>query len=413
MTGSEELNRVTSYKCGRCGALLEASPDTLLTICRYCGYPNPVIGNIKRESIYIVPSRFDEDTIVKHVETRYRERVVNVEGYYIPIWVYDASIVGEIEYRSIYSRKYSEESGDKASEKYSFETRYSLHISGCRDRDFPGLNEVYQHYLVTKPSTTKLMDLEQGDWHRKGLKILSPSVDPIVLERLSEERITLDVLKDLDRYLLKKVSKLDVDIAGVSEPTLLYLPVWVVVCRRKGRVRQMILSGWDGELVYEWRHMGLPDLLKDTLKYVGIMAVITMFLLNSFLIPYSFTTIGTLYFRFAYIVGWIITIFLLTLFFRRVGSFVKDILGEILLSFIRFERILGYIALRILFLFIGVGVVVLSLIAYYIGVASPIIISILVFLSLAFLFISVNYLLINKLRELFRSVRTIKRGGRS
>lgn len=45
-----------TFRCERCGAPLEVSPETIIAVCPYCGYPNHISGNIKTENIYIVPS---------------------------------------------------------------------------------------------------------------------------------------------------------------------------------------------------------------------------------------------------------------------------------------------------------------------------------------------------------------------
>lgn len=85
-----------TFKCERCGAPLEVSPETIIAVCPYCGYPNHISGNIKTENIYIVPPSLDKNTIAqsfwKRVEKDFDLRrikddiqIVGIEGgHYAP-----------------------------------------------------------------------------------------------------------------------------------------------------------------------------------------------------------------------------------------------------------------------------------------------------------------------------------------
>ncbi|MDK2383629.1 MAG: hypothetical protein QI199_02315, partial [Candidatus Korarchaeota archaeon] len=45
-----------AYRCERCSAPLEVSPETIVAICPYCGYPNHISGTLSVKDVWIVPS---------------------------------------------------------------------------------------------------------------------------------------------------------------------------------------------------------------------------------------------------------------------------------------------------------------------------------------------------------------------
>lgn len=56
------LSSDSGFRCGRCGAPLEVSPETIVSICSYCGYPNWIREDLKSD-IYIVENVVEEEAV--------------------------------------------------------------------------------------------------------------------------------------------------------------------------------------------------------------------------------------------------------------------------------------------------------------------------------------------------------------
>ncbi|RLE68808.1 MAG: hypothetical protein DRJ43_04925, partial [Thermoprotei archaeon] len=100
------------YRCARCGAPLPVTPETIVSICEYCGYPNPIQGVVSEDDVYVLPaisqdsalrefwrivkSDFDLKRLAREID------VFNVRGVYVPVWLGEVRVRGRISY---YRRK--------------------------------------------------------------------------------------------------------------------------------------------------------------------------------------------------------------------------------------------------------------------------------------------------------------------
>jgi len=86
----------SGFRCSNCGAPLEISPETIVAICSYCGYPNWVRGDLKSD-IYIVKS-VDEEEAVK-IAKRYigLSSINRPLILFIPFYIAEASADADYE----------------------------------------------------------------------------------------------------------------------------------------------------------------------------------------------------------------------------------------------------------------------------------------------------------------------------
>ncbi|NJE60902.1 hypothetical protein E3E51_03940 [Thermococcus sp. 21S7] len=83
-------------RCERCGAPLETTPEDVIVVCPYCGYPNSYDRIFTEKNVFFVESlpkkeilrlfrervRRDKD----YLGLRGKVEVAKVEGFYVPIW---------------------------------------------------------------------------------------------------------------------------------------------------------------------------------------------------------------------------------------------------------------------------------------------------------------------------------------
>jgi len=83
-------------RCKRCGAPLETTPEDIIVVCPYCGYPNSYDKIFTEKNVFFVESlpkkeilrlfwervRRDKD----YLGLRGKIEVVKVEGFYVPMW---------------------------------------------------------------------------------------------------------------------------------------------------------------------------------------------------------------------------------------------------------------------------------------------------------------------------------------
>ncbi len=101
-----------SYKCQNCGAEIVADEQTAATFCVYCGntaiLKNKLSGEFKPN--LIIPFKTEKEQAIKAFEELSKGRPfvprdfnnkVNIEkikGVYIPFWLYDIDVTGEVDY---------------------------------------------------------------------------------------------------------------------------------------------------------------------------------------------------------------------------------------------------------------------------------------------------------------------------
>ena len=106
---SENIEYV-SYRCQNCGAEIVADEQTAATFCVYCGntaiLKNKLSGEFKPD--YIIPFKTEKDAAIKAFENiskgklfvpkdfNSKANIEKIRGVYIPFWLYDFEVCGEI-----------------------------------------------------------------------------------------------------------------------------------------------------------------------------------------------------------------------------------------------------------------------------------------------------------------------------
>jgi len=169
---------------------------------------------------------------------RKRMQIVDVEGFYIPVWVSSVAVEGVCEYLEIEDRRVV-----RRSERIAYETP----IGFCARRAVAAfaVTDVIYHFLKTfdEKLFVRLIDLSPEEWERTKLKVLNTEIDVSeVKDRMLEDAI------DLARHKhgTKTVVFFYARSMFMQEPRLYFLPLWIIYYRVGSGVYRMALAGWDG-----------------------------------------------------------------------------------------------------------------------------------------------------------------------
>ena len=133
---------VASYACHSCGGELITDANTAATACPYCGNPvvlsHNVSGQLKPDCI--IPFKLDKKAAIaalsKHLsgkpllpkQFKDENHIKEIQGVYVPFWLYDATAFGQAQYHATRVRNWSD------SRFYYTETsHYRVNRSGYLD----------------------------------------------------------------------------------------------------------------------------------------------------------------------------------------------------------------------------------------------------------------------------------------
>ena len=118
-----EAEGLNSYSCPTCGAELVCDETTAATTCPYCGNPTVVPGQfsgaLKPE--FVLPFKMTKDDAVRALRAHYRGKpflprtftagnhIEEIQGVYVPFWLFDGGAEGEVDYKAANSRTYKDD----------------------------------------------------------------------------------------------------------------------------------------------------------------------------------------------------------------------------------------------------------------------------------------------------------------
>ena len=141
-TSAEELQEadgLRSYVCHACGGQILGDETTAATACPYCG--NPVVmmeqftGSLKPD--YVIPFQKNKKDAIAALKKHYQGKrllpkifkdenhLQEVQGLYVPVWLFDADADGDVRYKATRVRSWSDSNYD-----YTQTSFYALIRSG-------------------------------------------------------------------------------------------------------------------------------------------------------------------------------------------------------------------------------------------------------------------------------------------
>ena len=250
------------FKCERCGAPLEVSPETIVAVCPYCGYPNHISGSLKTENMYIVPT-LDKNAIAKAFWNRVERHfdlkrmknmieIVDIEGHYAPYWVGNVYVSGEVEYTVREEECHTDSEGN--TECHTVEKHYhdyvdeTLRLIGSARRQVKsfGVDDIIRHYSKVRPEGKRLLDLDEDQWGKIKLEILNTEMDEAQAKMVMRED-AIDIVRSRYSSRADRIDRFDVIAEEPQNVALFLLPMWTVYYKVENSIFHTVFAGWDGK----------------------------------------------------------------------------------------------------------------------------------------------------------------------
>ncbi len=277
------------YICKSCGAEILTDGTTAATHCPYCDSevvindafdgglrPNGVIPfKVTKEKMKQIVDSFGKGKKLLPRDFFTNKRVDDVQGIYVPFWLFDGTVNGVVEFEGEKSRKY--EDGDYEVEEtkyYALERGGELSfknvpVDGAEKMDDALMESIgpYKFEEVVDFQTAFLSGYLADRFDR------DPDLSVPRAQQLMEESMVKWFEKSTKDFSSVRVKKRDL---YVSDPKVRYvlLPVYIINCRYGGKSYRYAINGQTGKMVGE-----LPISKKRRNAYFfGIFGAVTLIL---------------------------------------------------------------------------------------------------------------------------------------
>ena len=278
-----QADGLLSYSCPSCGAELICEESTAATSCPYCGNPTVVPGQFSGglRPDFIVPFKLSKEDAVKALKAHYKRKIFlpkrfteenhvqEIQGIYVPFWMFDGEAKGDAHYEATRSHTYI--SGDY---KITKTEHYDVYRAGTVTFEKVPVD------ASSKLSDDHMDSIEPYDYRE--LKPFSTAYLPgfladkfdVTVEQC-QERADQRCAGTLSSALRKTVKQYDtctlldnsVDLKRGKVHYAL-MPVWMLNTKWKGKDFLFAMNGQTGKLV--------GDLPVSWGKFWGLFAAIAV-----------------------------------------------------------------------------------------------------------------------------------------
>lgn len=120
----QDGEKMRSYSCPSCGAVVLCDETTVATSCPYCGNPAVLLGPFQdqRRPDLVIPFKLTKEDAVKRLQRHYQKKILlpkvfkeqnhieKIQGVYVPFWLFDETAEGTMRFEATKSSTYR--SGD-------------------------------------------------------------------------------------------------------------------------------------------------------------------------------------------------------------------------------------------------------------------------------------------------------------
>jgi len=275
-------------RCQRCGAPLELTPETIVAVCEYCGFPNWT-SQAYIHPIELVPARSSEARYFfqKYLETdpdmkslRGRVELRGTDTIYVPLYI--AEVEATARYSGVATVTLTRTKIVKTSKgtEVRTETRYvTVSVSGVVDRDFElplvarrvvdktMVEPLVSYYMKTRPESTPIQNVE---WDEVKGTVLASEVTPQDAQVWARDEACDQLQEEVEKLMEKEARA---KAAAMSPGWIPGLVVWSskrIPCKAVNRrlspillvpmiiayysyaksLYKVMFSGWDGAKLY-------------------------------------------------------------------------------------------------------------------------------------------------------------------
>ena len=278
-----EGDGMRAYSCPSCGAELICDENTAATSCPYCGNPTVVPGQFSGQlrPDFIIPFKLSKEDAVKALKDHYKGKILlpksftqenhvqEIQGVYVPFWMFDGEAEGDARYEATRSHTYRSgdyevtetehydvyRSGVVNFEKIPVDASSKMpddHMDSIEPYDYQDLKPFSTAYLpgflADKFDVTVEQCLERADQRCQGT----------LVSALRRTVKNYDSCRLIDQHVNLKRGKVHYAL----------MPVWMLNTKWKGKDFLFAMNGQTGKLV--------GDLPVSRGKFWGLFAAIAI-----------------------------------------------------------------------------------------------------------------------------------------
>lgn len=285
-----------AYQCPTCGAELICEKTTAATSCPYCGNPTVIPGQLTGEfrPELVIPFKLDKEAAVAALKKHYRKNpflprvfsqenhIQQVQGVYVPFWLYDTTASGGGTYAA--SRSITTREGDY---NVTRTMHYTVQREGSARFDrvpADGSKKMPDNYMDSlepfdfselKPFSTAYLPGFLADRYDVSREECGKRVNARCKETL-EDLLRSDVI-GYDMVTTQESH----GQASFDKVSYALLPVWMLTTRWKDKNYLFAMNGQTGKFIGElpssgalfWRAVGLMSLGLSLLLTLGFFLI--------------------------------------------------------------------------------------------------------------------------------------------
>ena len=261
-----DAEKMKSYTCTSCGAQLICDVSTAATSCPYCGNPTIVPGQLSGalKPDFVIPFKLSKEDAVAALKQHYKGKfflpkyfvsenhVQQIQGVYVPFWLFDGQAQGEARYETTRSRIYR--TGDyEVTETDHFSVlragwlsfeKVPVDASSKMPDDHMDSIEPYD-YSELKPFSTAYLPGYLADKYDVSAGECAPRID----QRCRQTTAEL-LRRDVTGFMTVSLRSMDAKITHENVHYAL-LPVWLLHTSWKGKNYLYAMNGQTGKFVGE------------------------------------------------------------------------------------------------------------------------------------------------------------------
>lgn len=247
-----------AYRCERCGAPLEVTPESIIVVCEYCGNPNWTTET--REEIYIVPSlnrsgiersfrqRVAEDFDLRRI--RNKISIVEINGIYVPF--YFVTVKVEARYEGFKKKIERVETGRKARtiikrERVSgkLKSTFRIPVLARRSAEDFSIFELAEHFRQSKPD---LIKIEEVEWEKVRLPVLNTEISSLEAKDLARDEAG-DRMREKAESKVDELTEFQCKTRVIDISPLILVPYWYLVYSYEKAQYKAAYAGWSSHLL--------------------------------------------------------------------------------------------------------------------------------------------------------------------
>lgn len=261
----ERFDEVVGYTCTNCGAQVVTDKLTVATSCQYCGssvvVDQRLTGGMKPG--FVIPFKVKADDLPQKLTDFYAERpllpdnffydnqVGEVQGIYVPFWLYDGTVKGSARYEGTDTRVY-------VMGKYDVTETDFFHCDRAGTMSFDNIP-----VDASERIDDDLMDSIEPFDYKKMKPFKAGYLTGFVAERFDQsprqvlDRASLRMGNSAESAMESTVEHSNVTLLSsdfkVEDPAVSYvlLPVYLFNCEYQGKHYRYAVNGQSGKIVGE------------------------------------------------------------------------------------------------------------------------------------------------------------------